>query len=94
MLTMIIILWVLWRLCRPWYGDWHRPPMGYRHHAPMWHHPPMGGLHGGGFGCMGGGFHDSGFRGSMGGGFHGGGFGGAFGGGGHTSGGGVGRGRR
>ena len=91
MLTMIIILWILWHLCRPWYGDWHRPPMGYRHHATMWHHPPMGGFHGG----MGGGFHGGGFHGGMGGGFHGdSGFGGAFGGGGHTSGGGAGRGRR
>lgn len=86
MLTMIIILWILWRLCRPWYGDWHRPPMGYYHHAPMWHHPSMGGFHGGGF-------HGSGFHGGNLGG-HRGGFGGAFGGGGHTSSGGAGRGRR
>ena len=85
MLAMIIILWILWRLCRPWYGNWHRPPMGchhYRHHAPMWHHyTPMSGFHGGGFGGMGGGFRGSGF-------------GGAFGGGGHTMGGSAGRGRR
>ncbi len=81
MLTAIIILWILWRLCRPWYGNWHRPPMGrhHYHHAPVWHHhAPMGGFHGGG-----------GF-----GGFHGSGFGGAFGGGGRTMGGGAGRGRR
>ena len=81
MLTMIIILWILWRLCRPW--GWYRPPMGYRHyHVPMglWHRPPMGGFHAGGF--HGGGFH--------GGSFHGGGFGG----GGRTMGGGAGRGRR
>ena len=51
MLSMIIILWILWRLCRPW--GWYRPPMGhYHYHAPMggWHRPPMGGFHGGGFG--------------------------------------------
>lgn len=83
MLTMIIILWILWRLCRPWYVDWHRPPMGCHHYH---HHAPMGGFPGGMGGFRGGGFG--------GGGFHGGGFGGAFGGGGHTSGGGAGRGRR
>ncbi len=79
MLTLIIIIWVIWTLCRPWgwhrhsMGGWHhRPPMGCWH-RPMgsWHHP-MGGFHGG----------------------HVGGFGGGFGGGGHTMGGGAGRGRR
>ena len=62
MLTMIIILWILWRRCRPW--GWYRPPMGYRHyHVPMggWHRPPMGGFHAGGF--HGGGFGGGGFGG-------------------------------
>ena len=94
MLTVIIILWILWRLCRPW--GWHRyGSMWHRHH-----HAPIGG-----FGCgfhgghpMGG-FHNGGFHGGrpmdcFGSGFHGGGFGGGFGGGGHTMGGGAGRGRR
>ena len=92
MLTVIIILWILWRLCRPW--GWHRYGSMW-HQLPMRHRPPMGGFHSGGFG---GGFHGGGFdghpTGGFGGGFHGGGFGGGFGGGGHTMGGGAGRGRR
>ena len=52
MLTLIIIIWVIWALCRPW--GWHRHPMGSWHHRPPmggWHRPPMGGPHGmdGGF---------------------------------------------
>ena len=93
MLTVIIILWILWRLCRPW--GWHRYGSMW-HQLPMRHRPPMGGFHSGGFG---GGFHSGGFHGGhpmgdFGSGFHGGGFGGGFGGGGHTMGGGAGRGRR
>ena len=84
MLSLIIILWVLWALCRPRYrgmfwsgGGWYRrPPMGHNPWMGGWHRPPMGGF--------GGGFH----RPPMGG------FGGGFGGGGHTMGGGAGRGRR
>jgi len=38
MLSMIIILWILWRLSRPW--GWYRPPMG------MWHRPSMRGFRG------------------------------------------------
>ena len=58
MLTVIIILWILWRLCRPW---------GLRryHHGSMWHrhhHAPIGGF--------GGGFHGGGFGGAFGGGGH------------------------
>ena len=52
MLTVIIILWILWCLCRPWYNGCHRPPMWHRHyhhHAPMWHHhASMGSFHSGG----------------------------------------------
>lgn len=62
MLTVIIILWILWRLCRPW--GWHR-----YHHAPMWHrhhHAPIGGF-GGGFH---GGHQMGGFGGAFGGGGH------------------------
>ena len=87
MLTLIIILWILWALCRPRYGCWyHRPPMGgfYGWHRPMHPHRPMGGF---------GGMHMGGFGGGFGGG-HMGGFGGGFGGGGRTMGGGAGRGRR
>lgn len=88
MLTLIIIVWVLWALCRPRYGYWyHRPPMGYFggwHRPPMHPHRPMGGF---------GGMHMGGFGGGFGG-MHMGGFGGAFGGGGRTMGGGAGRGRR
>lgn len=79
MLTLIIIVWVLWELCRPRYYWYHRPPMGFFggwHRPPMHHHRPMGGF---------GGMHM--------GGMHMGGFGGAFGGG-RTMGGGAGRGRR
>ena len=79
MLTLIIVVWIIWALCRPRYGYWyHRLPMGgfYGwHHTPMHHHRPMGGFGGGHMG----GFH--------------GGFGGGFGGGGRTMGGGAGRGR-
>ena len=65
MLTIIIILWILWRLCRPWYGGWHRPPIWHYHHVPMggWRRPPMGGFggHRGGFGgAFGGGGHTMG----------------------------------
>ena len=78
MLTLIIVVWIIWALCRPRYGYWyHRPPMGgfYGwHRPPMHHHRTMGG-----FGGHMGGFH--------------GGFGGGFGGGGRTMGGGAGRGR-
>lgn len=63
MLTVLIIVWILWRLSRPWYGGWYRPPMGGHHY----HHAPMGGFHGGGF--HGGGFH-GGFGGAFGGGGH------------------------
>ena len=88
MLTLIIIVWVLWALCRPRYGYWyHRPPMGYFggwHRPPMHPHRPMGGFGGMRMGGFGGGF----------GGMHMGGFGGGFGGGGRTMGGGAGRGRR
>jgi len=80
MLTLIIIVWILWALCRPRHGYWyHRPPMGGFggwHRPPMHHHRPMGGFGGGHMGGM-----------------HMGGFGGAFGGGGRTMGGGAGRGR-
>ena len=89
MLTVIIILWILWRLCRPW--GWHR-------YGSMWHHHHRAPI--GGFGCgfhgghpMGG-FHGGHPMGGFGGGFHGSSFGGGFGGGGHTMGGGAGRGRR
>ncbi len=88
MLTLIIIVWVLWALCRPRYGYWyHRPPMGHFggwHRPPMHPHRPMGGF---------GGMHMGGFGGGFGG-MHMGGFGGAFGGGGRTMGGGADRGRR
>lgn len=88
MLTLIIIVWVLWALCRPRYGYWyHRPPMGHFggwHRPPIHPHRPMGGF---------GGMHMGGFGGGFGG-MHMGGFGGAFGGGGRTMGGGAGRGRR
>ena len=48
MLTLIILVWIFWAICRPRYGYWyHRPPMG------RWHHP-MGGMHMGGFGGFGG----------------------------------------
>ena len=40
MLTLIIIIWVIWALCRPW----------------GWHRLPMGGFHGGHVGGFGGGF--------------------------------------
>ena len=81
MLTLIIIVWILWALCRPRYSYWyHGPPMGGFggwHRPPMHHHRSMGGFGGGHMGGM-----------------HMGGFGGAFGGGGRTMGGGAGRGRR
>ena len=81
MLTLIILIWIFWAICRPRYGYWyHRPPMG------GWRHHHMGGMHMGGFGGHGVGF--GGFGGHVG-------FGGgrSFGGG-HTFGGGAGRGRR
>ena len=58
MLTLMIIVWIFWSLCRPWYGGlfrpyggWYRRPMGgwHVHRPPMggWYHPPMGGFGGG-----------------------------------------------
>lgn len=60
MLTLIIIVWILWALCRPRHGYWyHRPPMGgfgSWHRPPMHFHRPMGGFGGGHMGGFGGAF--------------------------------------
>ena len=60
MLTLIIIVWILWSLCRPRYGYWyHRSPIGGFggwHRPPMHHHHSMGGFGGGHMGGFGGAF--------------------------------------
>ena len=59
MLALIIIVWILWALCRPRYGYWyHHPPIG------GFGGGHMGGMHMGGFG----GGHMGGFGGAFGGG--------------------------